>query len=178
MGLEEKYPDLQPAVPITETLPSRTVKILTPKMVLATVILLTGSSISGTTVAAVCFSSMDRHSMSVGAAQASILAAVSSPRLELYCDLELMGEKQSSCSIVYLLLHILAMFHNEPVGTIRPPVVRVHGYCFVVARIALVLWMIAITISSVALSREKTCMAGCEDCTPSIITVVVANCAL
>ncbi|CAG8979431.1 hypothetical protein HYALB_00013439 [Hymenoscyphus albidus] len=140
MGVED-YSEKQSLASDGPTIPTRTAKLLTPGLVLATVILLAASSISGATVAAVCFRSMDQHSMSVGAAQASILAA------------------------------------NEPVGVVRPPVVRVHGYCFVIARIALVMWMIAITISSVALSREKTCTAEYEDCTPSIIAVIVSNCA-
>ncbi|CAG8956375.1 hypothetical protein HYFRA_00003757 [Hymenoscyphus fraxineus] len=157
MGVED-YSEKLSLASDGPTIPTRTAKLLTPGLVLATVILLAASSISGATVAAVCFRSMDQHSMSVGAAQASILAA-------------------SSCSILYLLLHLFAMFQNEPVGVVRPPVVRVHGYCFVIARIALVMWMVAITISSVALSREKTCTAEYEDCTPSIIAVIVSNCA-
>ena len=70
------------------------------------------------------------------------------------------------------------MLSNEPVGMVRPPEIRIHGYCFIAARLALVSWAIALIASSIEISKATACMMGTRDCTLQILDVVGSSLAL
>ena len=73
----KRYPDLEPAMAARLRRPSRISRILTPSVVLATVLVLAGMSTTGIVTAAAVFSSHSPHTMSLSAAQAFVLIAVS-----------------------------------------------------------------------------------------------------
>ena len=77
-----------------------------------------------------------------------------------------------------MLLHFVAACHNEPVGIVRPPELRLHAACFIVARLGLVLWIIAMIASSVVASRPNVCRNGGRDCKASLVEVVMSSLAL
>ena len=79
---------------------------------------------------------------------------------------------------MYVVLHFIATLKNEQVGVVRPPVVRVHGYCFIAARLALVAWAIALIASSVVVSKQNVCLRGSRDCDLQILDVVGSGFAL
>lgn len=85
-------------------------------------------------------------------------------------------------SISYGIVHGVGAKYNEPVGVVRPPVLKLHAACFILARIALVLWILAMISSCVAVSRPTVCKIGNgfdgADCRPEIIGVVISNIAL
>ncbi|KAG9233935.1 hypothetical protein BJ875DRAFT_441769 [Amylocarpus encephaloides] len=149
MGVERE-PDAQ------ATTISRTVRILNPWAMLATVLVLAACSIIGVVVGALICATKDWHAMGEIASQISILLA-------------------ASCSIFYLALHLTAAYHNEAIGLVRPPVMRLHGACFVTARIVFVLWIISIVISSVALSRMNVCPARSPGCKAEVIGVTISS---
>lgn len=75
----KRYPELQPAIPATLLRLSRTSRVLTPGIVLVTVLVLALTSIAGTVITAAVFSSKSPHTVSTSAAQAFVLITVSSP---------------------------------------------------------------------------------------------------
>jgi hypothetical protein len=81
-------------------------------------------------------------------------------------------------SILYLIFHAIAAKYNEPVGAVRPPELRLHAACFILARIALLLWFSTFVAASVILSRPKVCMTGTRDCHLQIADVVASIMAL
>lgn len=72
----------------------------------------------------------------------------------------------------------MAAVDNEPVGVIRPPVLRIHATCFVVARLALLAWVITMIASTVVISKSSICRKGTRDCTLQILAVVASTLAL
>lgn len=85
---------------------------------------------------------------------------------------------QSSLSVVYIMLHFVAALKNEPIGSVRPPEIRIHGYCFIAARLALVAWTVALIVSSVVASNPTVCLRGSRDCKLQILDVVSSSLAL
>ena len=77
-----------------------------------------------------------------------------------------------------MLLHFLAACRNEPVGILRPPELRLHAACFIIAKLGLGLWIMAMIASSVAASRPDICRTGGRDCKPLLIEVVMSSLAL
>jgi hypothetical protein len=79
---------------------------------------------------------------------------------------------------VYVLLHSLAAIRNHPVGPTRPPESKLHASCFIVAKIALVLWIVAIAPSCILVSRPDVCLKGTIDCKLLLLDVVASSSAL
>lgn len=77
MGKMEPYPQLQRAVPMNIR-PSRTTKILTPGIVLVTVVILTAASIAGVVIMVLVLNSSSPHMLGEVVAQVFVLIAVSS----------------------------------------------------------------------------------------------------
>ncbi|RDL40948.1 uncharacterized protein BP5553_00927 [Venustampulla echinocandica] len=156
MGVE-RIPDLQQAMPPKRMKPSRTTRILKPSIVLISVVVLVATSTTGIYIAASTFSSSP-HGMTVMVAQGMILGA-------------------AILSMSYVVFHIFAMMDNDPVGIVRPPVLRLHAACFIVARLALVMWIIAMIASIVEVSRQNICMSGGRDCKVAVVNVTISNLA-
>ncbi|EPE33808.1 hypothetical protein GLAREA_06821 [Glarea lozoyensis ATCC 20868] len=115
--------------------PSRTVRILQPNIVCFTITILAVCSITGMSVGATTFKSQSVQSTMIVASQASVLTS-------------------SICTIAYILVHVVAAYRNQAVGIIRPPVLKLHGACFIIARINFVLWMITLVLTCVTLSQR------------------------
>ena len=79
----KRYPEFRPAMPVNLLRPSCTSRVLTPGIVFVAVLLLAAISITGIVIAAAVFSSHSLHTMSVSAAQAFVLIAVS-PTIDLF----------------------------------------------------------------------------------------------
>ena len=146
-------------MPVNFMQPTRTSRILPPGLILGTVVLLAASSIAGAVVAASVFSSKSPHTNFMSATQALVAFA-------------------SSVSFLYILLHFLAALSNEAVGVVRPPEIRLHAFCFIVARLAFVAWMIAVIASSITVSNASTCLKGSRDCKLQVLDVVASTVAL
>ncbi|KAE8447849.1 hypothetical protein EG329_010078 [Mollisiaceae sp. DMI_Dod_QoI] len=149
------YPDLQPALPTHFVQPTRTTKLLRPVLVLLTVVLLALMSLVGLGVAIVILSSKGPRTGSTNAAQGfAIIAAL--------------------MSIAYVILHSIAAKYNDPVGVTRPPELRLHAACFIVARLALVAWFSAFIAACVVISRPDVCSSGSRTCQTQIADVVAS----
>lgn len=85
---------------------------------------------------------------------------------------------KSLFSFSYIILHGIAAYYNEPVGVIRPPEVRLHAACFIIARLVLLLWIIAMIASSVAAGKSHVCKVGGSDCKIQIVDVFMAVLAM
>ena len=79
---------------------------------------------------------------------------------------------------MYIILHVRATLKNEPVGVVRPPEIRLHGYCFVTARLALVAWTIALVVLAVAISKLTEHLRETRDRNLQILDVVGSSLAL
>ncbi|KAF4612828.1 hypothetical protein G7Y89_g15545 [Cudoniella acicularis] len=158
MGAEQ-YPEVELAMPSSRVKPTLTTRLLKPGVVIITVVILAATSITGLVVAASILESASPHSMSVMVAQGFVVTA-------------------ATFSISYISLHIVASKHNDPVGIVRPPVLRLHAACFIIARLALVVWIMAMIASIVALSRPAMCIKAAIDCRSEIIGVVISNLAV
>jgi len=53
------------------------------------------------------------------------------------------------CSLAYIIFHLIAAGSNEAIGLVRPPVRRLHATCFLVARLCLLLWILALVLDCV-----------------------------
>ncbi|KAH7324038.1 hypothetical protein BKA65DRAFT_598540 [Rhexocercosporidium sp. MPI-PUGE-AT-0058] len=149
------YPDLSPALPASFVTPSRTSRILRPGIVLVTVLLLGVVSVVGLGVAVAVLSSSAERTKSTNAVQALDLIA-------------------SSLSVVYVLIHGFAAKYNDPVGMIRPPELKLHAACFILARLALVFWMVAFITASAVVAKPKACTPGTMACKLQIADVVAS----
>jgi hypothetical protein len=85
---------------------------------------------------------------------------------------------KSLLSIFYLIFHAIAAKNNEPVGVVRPPKLKLHAACFILARIVLVFWFSTFVAALVILSRPKICMVGTLYCHMHIADVVASIVAL
>lgn len=77
-------------------------------------------------------------------------------------------------SIIYVLIHGVAAKYNDPVGLIRPPELKLHAACFILARLALVFWMVAFITACVVVSKPNACMSGTLACRLQIANVVAS----
>lgn len=149
------YPELSTALPATFIKPSRTSRILRPGIVLATVGLLAAVSLVGLGVAGAVLSSGGKRTKSTNALQALALIA-------------------SLLSIIYVLIHGVAAKHNEPVGLVRPPRSRLHAACFILARLALVFWMVVFFTACAVVAKPGACLTGSRTCKLQIADVVAS----
>ncbi|KAH8649631.1 hypothetical protein BGZ60DRAFT_550991 [Tricladium varicosporioides] len=161
MGADQ-YPEVQSTIPSSRTKETITTRILRPGVVVLTVVVLMAMSLTGIAVAGGILGMKERHSMSVIVAQGFVVAA-------------------SVFSISYGIVHGVCAKYNDPVGVVRPPVLKSHAACFILARIVLVLWILAMILSCVAVSRPTVCKIGNgfdgADCRPEVIGVVISNIA-
>jgi hypothetical protein len=156
------YPNLQPALPTSFVKPSRTSRILQPGIVLATVVILGCVSLVALIVAASAFQSESPRTSGVNTTQAFALSAVSFGNLlppELYS-------------------HAFAATYNEPVGVVRPPELKLHAACFILARMLVVFWFSTFIAAMVTLSKPNICMKGSRDCQLQVADVVSSIVAL
>lgn len=86
--------------------------------------------------------------------------------------------KQSGLSFVYILLHAIAACSNDPVGETRPPECKIHACCFIVAKISLMLWIIAIIVCAVVVGKPGLCERDVKDCRLHVLELVTSNLAL
>lgn len=56
--------------------------------------------------------------------------------------------------MLYTILHGVAARKNDAVGLVRPPVIKIHGMCFIVAKVALVIWIAALICECVLLRHS------------------------
>lgn len=56
-------------------------------------------------------------------------------------------------SIIYVVLHGIAAKYNDPVSEVRPLDRKLHAVCFILARLALVCWMIDLVATCVMVAR-------------------------
>jgi len=85
---------------------------------------------------------------------------------------------QAVLSILYLTFHAIAAKYNEPVGVVRPPELRLHAACFILARIVIIFWFSTFIAASVMLSKAKACTTGTRGCHLRIADVVASMVAL
>jgi hypothetical protein len=85
---------------------------------------------------------------------------------------------KSFLSILYLALHAVAAKYNEPVGVVRPPELKLHAACFILARMLLVFWFSTFVAALVTLSKPHACMTGSRDCRLHVADVVSSILAL
>jgi hypothetical protein len=133
---------------------SRTVKFLQPNIVCITITILAACSITGIAVGVTTFKPQSVQSTMIVASQASVLTSVSLSNPKIWIKLAKIAFYKSICSIAYILVHIVAAYRNQAVGIIRPPVLKLHGACFITARIDFVLWMITLIMTSITLSQR------------------------
>lgn len=81
-------------------------------------------------------------------------------------------------SIAYVVLHSIAAKNNDPVGVTRPPELKLHAACFIVARLALVAWFMAFVAACVVISKPNACLVDRVVCQTRIVDVVVSLLAL
>ncbi|KAK0130255.1 hypothetical protein ONS96_000778 [Cadophora gregata f. sp. sojae] len=148
------YPELSSALPASFGTPSRTSRILRPGIVLATVALLAGVSLLGLCVAAAVLSSAER-TKSTNALQAFVLIA-------------------SLVSIIYIIVHGVAAKSNDQVGAVRPPQLKLHAACFILARLALVSWVVAFFTACAVASKSTACTSGTHKCKLQIADIVAS----
>ncbi|CZR56515.1 uncharacterized protein PAC_06404 [Phialocephala subalpina] len=149
------YPDLQPALPAHFVRPSRTTRLLNPVLVLITVVLVAVMSLVGLCVAIAVFLSSGPRTGSTDAAQGfAIVAAI--------------------MSIGYVTLHGVAAKYNEPVGVTRPPELRLHAACFILARLSLVGWLMEFIAACVVVSKPSACLSGSSTCHIMLADVVAS----
>ena len=98
--------------------------------------------------------------------------------LDLRLPLIQLTFSQSFLSITYLIFHTTAAIHNEPVGVVRPPELKLHAACFIVARLALICWFATFIAASVTLSKPKVCVEGTRNCRLQVADVVASIVAL
>jgi hypothetical protein len=72
----------------------------------------------------------------------------------------------------------MAARYNEPVGVVRPPELKLHAACFILARMLLVFWFSTFIATSVVLSKPNVCMRGTSDCQLQIADIVCSIIAL
>jgi len=77
-------------------------------------------------------------------------------------------------SIIYIFFHAIAAKYNEAVGVVRPPELRLHAACFILARVVLVLWLVAFIAGCVVLSKPQFCYNGNRDCHFEIVDIVAS----
>lgn len=170
------YPKLQPALPTSFVKPSRTSRILQPGIVLATVVALGCVSLVALIVAASAFQSESLRTSGVNTTQAFALSAVSFGNL--LPPSSIANESKSFLSMTYLIFHAFAATYNEPVGVVRPPELKLHAACFILARMLLVFWFSTFIAAMVTLSKPNICMKGSRDCQLQVADVVSSIVAL
>lgn len=77
-------------------------------------------------------------------------------------------------SILYILVHGVAAKYNDPVGMVRPPELKLHATCFILARLALVFWMVSFIAACAVLGRPKACLSGTQACKLQVADVVAS----
>ena len=68
----------------------------------------------------------------------------------------------------------MAAKHNEPVGLVRPPRSRLHAACFILARLALVFWMVVFFTACAVVAKPGACLTGSRTCKLQIADVVAS----
>ncbi|CZT50791.1 uncharacterized protein RSE6_11843 [Rhynchosporium secalis] len=149
------YPDLNTALPASFVTPSRTSRILRPGIILGTVVLLGAVSVVCLGVAGAVLSSGEERTRSTNAVQALALVA-------------------SSLSTTYVLIYGLAAWYNDPVGIIRPPELKLHATCFILARLALVFWFVSFVAACAMAGKPNVCLSGTRACSLQIADVVAS----
>lgn len=81
-------------------------------------------------------------------------------------------------SFTYIILHGVAAKQNDPVGVVRPPELRLHAACFVVARIGLVMWFVAFISAVTVVSKPDVCASESGDCKMQLADVATSILAL
>ncbi|PMD21661.1 hypothetical protein NA56DRAFT_658739 [Hyaloscypha hepaticicola] len=84
----------------------------------------------------------------------------------------------SFLSITYLIFHAFAATYNEPVGVVRPPELKLHAACFILARMLLPFWFSTFIAAMITLSKPNLCMKGSRDCHLQVADVVSSIMAL
>jgi len=81
-------------------------------------------------------------------------------------------------SIIYIIFHGVAAKYNDPVGVVRPPEMKLQAACFILARLAMICWLIAIIVACVVVSKPKMCMRGTQTCKLQVAEIVAFVLAL
>lgn len=81
-------------------------------------------------------------------------------------------------SIGYVALHAMAAKYNEPVGVTRPPELKLHAACFILARLVLIAWFGAFIAACVVVSKPGACLRGSSTCQIQLVDVVASLLAL
>jgi hypothetical protein len=61
---------------------------------------------------------------------------------------------------------------------VRPPELRIHAACFIVARLVLVFWVITFIAACSVVSRPAACLKGTLSCKLQVADVVTSNVAM
>jgi hypothetical protein len=61
---------------------------------------------------------------------------------------------------------------------VRPPELRIHAACFIVARLVLVFWVITFIAACSVVSRPVVCLKGTLSCKLQVADVVTSNVAM
>ncbi|CAD6449799.1 998e35d2-b54b-40c9-958a-ed63440988dd [Sclerotinia trifoliorum] len=150
-------------IPIISLRASRTQRILTPVIIFGTLVFLLLCVVGGIFLCVRLFGEVggERHreKESVGTA-----LRVGTAFVGVGCFF----------TTLYLILHLTNSIQNAPIGFVRPPELKLHGYSFVVARVTLVCWMISLIISSIIVSKAKVCVPGSHECLVQIGGVVIS----
>ncbi|KAL2062895.1 hypothetical protein VTL71DRAFT_5967 [Oculimacula yallundae] len=147
------FPDLNTALPASFVTPSRTSRILRPGIVLLNLVVLGAVSVVGLGIAGAVLASGAERTRSTNAAQALALIA-------------------SLLSIIYVLVHGFAAKYNDPVGMIRPPELKLHATCFILARLVLIFWFVEFVTACAVVSKPDNCLSGRKACSLQIADVI------
>jgi cadmium resistance protein CadD (predicted permease) len=142
-----EYPEIQQALPHNLVVPTNTARLLSPWIVLAALCVLCASSGVAFSAAGVAFANAGINT-GVCVPTAGLVVAVCCSENDKSGKRTLTIEK-GVCSMVYVALHLTAAASNEAIGLVRPPVRRLHAICFLVARLGLLLWILALVLGSI-----------------------------
>lgn len=172
-----RYPEVISAVPTNFVSPTRTAKVLIPEIVFTSCVVLAAASVVVATVAGLLFGPGGSNSSGVRAAQSLLLIAVCT--VHKSCgDALLTHIGKALLSLFYLSCHSIAIISNEPVGVVRPPVLRIHAICFIAIRLALLAWLISMITSAVVASKTNVCQTGGRECRFQIVNTAASAIAL
>ncbi|KAJ8057919.1 hypothetical protein OCU04_013100 [Sclerotinia nivalis] len=134
-------------IPIIDLRPSRTQRMLTPIIIFITLIFLLLCVVAGILLSVRLFGEVDRDRESVGTA-----LRVGTAFLGVGC----------SFTTLYLILHLTSSIQNAPVGYVRPPELKIHGYSFIAARVTLIGGVVISAIGFISIGIILTALEACQ----------------
>lgn len=83
-----------------------------------------------------------------------------------------------SASTIYITLHGIATFYNEPIGEARLPERKLHAGCVIVAKIVMIIWLVGIIAAAVVVEKTDRSIGDPIEDRLYVLDLVVASLAL